>query len=159
MLALNDIKTRLTEIQAAITGVKKAFIDSPPSLAEADLPLFLNFTGPATTDYAMYGDGEALQTRDYLMRMYVTPVQAGESGEAEKAVEALIPAIYGAFFARPGLSGTAMGHTAPLAGIREATIISDTGVSVFTFAGAQYLGTEFKIRVNEEISFTYATGE
>jgi hypothetical protein len=159
MNSITDVKTRLSEIQAAISGVRKAFVDAPPSIVEADLPLCMNFSGPATNDYEIFGDGEALQARDYTMRLYVTPIQAGESGEAEKAVEGFLPLVYGAFFSRPGLSSATAGHTSPLAGVVNSFILSDSGVTVLPFAGASFLGIEFKLRVRENISFTYANGE
>lgn len=159
MLAISTVKTRLSEIQAAISGVKRAYVDAPMSLAEADLPLFCTFLGPATVDYEQFGDGEALGMRDYLMRLYVTPVQSGEDGEAEKAVETFVASVYAAFQARPGLSSATAGHTSPLEGVEMARLISDNGAAVLPFAGVNFLGIEFRLRVWEIASYTLASGE
>jgi hypothetical protein len=159
MLTISTVKTRLSYIQAAISGVKRAFVDAPMSLAEADLPLFCTFLGPATNDYEEFGDGEVLSARDYLMRLYVAPVQSGEDGEAEKAVETFVAPVYAAFQARPGLSSATTGHTAPLAGVMKSWIISDNGAAVLPFAGVNFLGVEFRLRVWEVASYTLATGE
>ena len=149
----------MTEIQAAITGIKRAYVNAPMSLPESDLPLFCNFIGPSTTDYDQYGDGDALQMREFTMRLYVMIAQAGVNGEAEKKVEPYIPLVYAAFLARPGLSSATTGHTAPLAGIRGAFIYSDGGISVLPFAGQDFIGCEFKLRVHETFSYTFAQGE
>lgn len=156
---ISAIKTRLAEIQAAISNIKRAYANAPFSIPEGDLPLFINFTGPSQNDYDIYGDGEINETRDFLMRLYVAPIEQGLSGEAEKAVEPFFPLVYAAFGARPGLSSATTGHTSPLDGVKYSFIVSDGGISVLPFAGANYIGAEFKLRVQAVQSYTYAPGE
>jgi hypothetical protein len=156
---ITAVKTRLTEIQAAITGVKRAYVNAPMSIPEEDLPLFMNYTGPAANDYDLYGDGEINEAREFVMRLYVAPIQSGLSGEAEAKVEPFFPLVYAAFAARPGLSSAVTGHTSPLAGIKFAFITADGGVSVLPFAGGNFIGAEFRIRVTDIQSYTLAQGE
>lgn len=156
---ITAVKTRLSEIQAAITGVKRAYLNAPLSIPESDLPLFINYTGQAQNDYELYGDGEINEAREFIMRLYVAPIQAGISGEAEAKVEPFFPLVYAAFGARPGLSSATTGHTSPLAGIKFAFIMADGGVSVLQFAGESFIGAEFRIRVTDIQSYTLAQGE
>ncbi len=133
------VKTRLAEIQRGIPGVRRAYDAGPASLPDTDLPIFINFTGAQNLESAAGAGDEIFESRDFVMRLYVQSVQSGLDGQAESKAEAFIEPVHNEFDREQLLAAVPF--------IRDAVIVSDTGVSVLTYAGVQYLGTEFRLRV------------
>ena len=144
---ISTIKTELAKIQRAITGVKRAYENGPRGLPGTDLPLFVNFVGPGSRANP-FGQGDTdHETRDFLMRLYVCPAQNGLDGEAEKEVETYLPLVYAAFDLKDLLISVTF--------VRFAVISGDSGISVLSYAGENYLGCEFRLTVSAFRAVTY----
>ncbi len=142
---ISAIKTRLVEIQESIDGITRAYDNGPASLPETDLPLFVNFAGGQNLEP---GSGDTIhEARDFLMRLYVSNAQSGLDGEAEAEVEQYIAPVYSAFDQEMLLSAIPF--------VRDAVIVSDGGVVVLPYAGVQFLGIEFRLRVRAFRPATY----
>lgn len=155
-MSITTIKERLAEIQAEIEGVKRAYANGPKTLPVADLPCFVNFTGPATDDWRSLGADYDQESRLYIMRLYVAPAQQGIDGQAEAACEPFFPLVRDLFASRPGL-GTGSVDT-QLAGV-EAIYLGDQGVSILLYAGVEYVGLECRLQVTELVDRSYDDGE
>lgn len=143
MTTMLQVRNRLAEIQRGVTGVKRAYAFAPQSLPESDLPLFCTFTGPATI--APLGETLIEETRAWLMRLYVKPVQAGYDGEAEKAVDEFLLSVRAAFLSHPLLgNGT---KDSALSFVERAVWMGDSGIQVLPYAGQNYLGVEFRLNI------------
>jgi hypothetical protein len=154
-MTVETVKARLAVIQRTITDVKRAYVHMPlTDLPEPDMPLFGNFTGPATYDWITLGSDEDLEARIYLMRLYVKKATQGIDGEAEKKCEPFFESVPRKFAARPSLGlGTAGSN---LVGVQMATLLGDGGISIFNHpTGSQYIGIEWKLEVREYIQREY----
>lgn len=152
-MSVDTIKTRLAYIQKnRIAGVKRAFAQPPTSLNRLDLPAFANFTGPAQHNWVILGSDTDQETRTYLMRLYVAAIQQGVApGEAERLCEPFFPLVQTVFSARPGLE--------QLTGVQVAALLGDSGVTVLTLGGDQFVGIEFRLQVTEYVKVIYADYE
>lgn len=161
MATLSEIKTRLALIQPAISGVEQAYAEGPKALVPANMPLFVNLLGPTQADHKALGAEANLRANTILMRLYVCPIQQGLDGEAERLVEPLIPLVWACFDARPGLGtyGLSISDLVPLAGVRGAHILSDSGIRSLVYAGTPYLGVEFRLNVIQIVEVSYAPYE
>ena len=148
------IKDRLAEIQEQITGVNRAYANGPKSLPGTDLPIFVNFTGPANTDLTGMGSGSGEEARTILMRLYVSAAQQGIDGEAEARCEPFFERVRDKLAARPSL-GLALEDSGPMAGIMRASFLGDNGVVVMRYAGQDYIGIEFRIQIEAIFEVTY----
>lgn len=153
-MSVATVKTRLAAIQETISGVKRAYAQPPLSLPASDLPAMVNFAGAATHEWRVAGNDVDLETRAYLMRLYVAPLTTGVPGEMERLCEPFFVSVRDMFAARPGLGlGTKGSH---LTGVQLAILQGDSGVSVMTYGGAQYVGVEFRLQVTELVEVNYA---
>lgn len=143
MTTMLQVRNRLAEIQRSVPGVKRAYAFAPQLLPESDLPLFCTFTGPATV--APLGETLIEETRTWLMRLYVKPVQAGYDGEAEKAVDEFLLSVRDAFLSHP-LLGNGMKDSA-LPFVERAIWQGDSGIQILPYAGQNYLGAEFRLNI------------
>ena len=136
------------QLVTGIAGVVRAYAQGPAVLPESDLPAFVNFTGPILSMQSL-GGTLYLERRQFNCRLYVTPVQSGINGEAERQVEPLIEASMRCF-----LKHTSLGDGNPddlIAGIYIFKYLGDTGVTVLRYAGQDYLGVEFRVTVEAVI--------
>jgi hypothetical protein len=152
MTTMLQIRQRLAEIQRSVPGVKRAYAFAPQSLPESDLPLFCTFTGPATI--VPLGETLIEETRTWLMRLYVKPVQAGYDGEAEKAVDEFLLSTRDAFLSHPLLGSGVKDSTLPF--VKKSVWLGDGGIQILPFAGAQYLGAEFRLNIVSIVPVTIA---
>lgn len=159
-MSVTTVKAQLVTLQAqvldshgavlsGIPGVIHAFAEAPGTLNRSDMPCFVNFTGPATQDWAGLGDEMDIEARVYLMRLYVLPAADGTPGEAERLCEPFFSRVRDYFAARPQLGN--------LTGIQAAYVIGDSGVAPLKFndPNQPILGIEFKLQVQEYIGFKY----
>jgi hypothetical protein len=150
-VSVATVKAQLATIQGAITGVKKAYPRRPNGLASANLPAFLNYVGPAQHDWESQGENNGLETRLYLMRLFIRPINSGAPGDPEADTEVWFARVRDTFSARPSLQG--------LIGVVEAVFVGDSGEIVLEYGGELYKGIEFKLQVTEQIGRTYASNE
>jgi hypothetical protein len=138
---ISAIKTRLAEIALTVPGIKRTYANAPQSLPDTDLPIIIPFAGPVVApkriSEELYSQG-----RQFILRLYVKPIQQGYDGEAEKAVEPFLDTVRDTFLAHPAL-GTGI-YAELIEGVEEITWQGDSGVSVLKF-GEEYLGAEFRL--------------
>ncbi|RJR09993.1 hypothetical protein C4588_04190 [Candidatus Parcubacteria bacterium] len=134
---ITQIRAKLAQIQSSINGIKRVYEYAPMSLAPSDLPAFVTFIGTVIPRFI----GEQLieETRSFLMRLYVIPIQSGIDGEAEKAVEPFMGSVRDAFLSHPALYN--------LEFVRQVNWLGDGGIQILSYAGENYIGVEFKISI------------
>lgn len=154
---INTIKTRLTEIARTVPNIKRADVEAPAALPLTDLPYVNNFVGPVT-DFSKIGDELAVETRSYVLRLYVKPAQSGYDGEAEKAVEPFLISFRDVFLSHPSLGlGT---DSSDIDFVEKMDWLGDGGVMVFPIGEKEkILGTEFRISVKTIVPITFANYE
>ena len=99
---INNIKTRLANIAKLVTGIKRAYAEAPMSLPPSDLPVFCSFTGPVLS-FETLSAQTAIETRQFICRLYGTQIQQGYDGNAEKLVEPFITSMRDVFLSHPGM--------------------------------------------------------
>jgi hypothetical protein len=156
-LTLDDIKSRLALIQEQIEGVRRAYTYGPDTLPPGDLPLFVTFIGPAQDDWKNWGADYDMETRQFLMRLYVMEEGAGITGESERNVTPFLERVRDMFAARPGLGTGVVGTQ--LAGVMEAQFMGDKGISILPYGGDGFIGAEFTLQVGWLINRQYDDGE
>lgn len=152
---MSDVRQRLAEIQSGIVGVRRAYVWAPQSLADTDLPAFCTFAGPATVNSTSETFVE--ETRTWLMRLYIKPVLQGIDGEAEKAVEPFLERVRDAFLSHPLLGKNIRDSVLPW--IRKTAWLGDSGIQVLSYAGQNYLGSEFRLNVTKIVPISIALYE
>ncbi len=137
MVAIATVKAALAAVLEQVAGIRKAAYRVPRSLAPADLPLALVLTGPATYEAVGAPTAADLQTRTYLVRLFVAHISAGADGEIEAAVEPFFQSVPAALAADPRLGRTVL----------QARVVRDEGVRTLEFIAQEYLGTQFHVEV------------
>ncbi len=138
-----QIRERLAEIQRGIAGIKRAYIYAPQIIPESDLPVFCTFAGPATV--TLLSEALAEETRTWVMRLFVRPVQAGYDGEAEKSVDSFLVGVRDIFLSHPMLGKGTPDSVLPF--VRRAVWFGDGGIQILPYAGQNYLGAEFRLGI------------
>ncbi len=152
---MDQIRQRLAEIQASVTGIKRAYVRAPQALADSDLPAFCTFAGAATL--TALSDGLAEETRTWLMRLYVTPILSGIDGEAEKVVEEFLIQVRNVFLKHPQLGKGVKDAVLPF--VEKTVWLGDNGIQILPYAGQNYLGIEFRLNIVTIASVTIANFE
>ncbi len=155
MTTIDQIRQRLAEIQAAVSGVKRAYTRAPQALADSDLPAFCTFAGGSVINPI----SETLieETRTWLMRLYVKPILSGIDGEAEKAAEEFLIQVRNTFLSHPQLGkGT---KDAVLSFVEKVVWLGDNGIQILPYAGQNYLGVEFRVNIVTIVPLTIAKYE
>lgn len=154
-MTIADVKERLASIVLETPGIKRAYACAPQSLPDSDLPLVVIFTGVSI--WSTISDGLAEETRTYLIRLYVAPIQSGYDGEAERRVEPYLDTLRAAILKHPHLGNSLTGETLP--GVRECVYNGDTGIAVLPYAGQNYLGAELRVNVSTFVTYDIASYE
>jgi hypothetical protein len=152
---MDAIRQRLAEIQASVTGVKRAYVRAPQSLADSDLPAFCTFVGLASIN--PIGETLAEEVRTWLMRLYVKPILSGIDGEAEKAAEEFLIQVRNTFLSHPQLGKGA--KDAVLSFVEKVVWLGDNGIQILPYAGQNYLGVEFRMNIVTIVPLTIAKYE
>jgi hypothetical protein len=139
MATITAIKTAIGAQLGGVAGLARVYTTAPNSLPPSDLPAAIIYTGAGV--YAERGYAVQSETRQYFVRVYVLSLQQGVSGEAEGLCEPFLVSVRAAF-----PDGARLNR---LAGIQEARLIGDQGVSVFVLGGVSYLGVEFTLVVTQ----------
>jgi hypothetical protein len=153
------VATEELEAIAGIEGVNRAYARGPISLPPSDLPIFVNFTGPASEDWRILGETLDQESRAYIMRLYVRPWLQGIDGEAEELCEPFFERVRDRFASRPGLGLGAIDTQLP--GI-DAVLLGDSGVVGLRYpvgGGDMFIGIEFRLQVMEIVKRKYDPGE
>ena len=136
-MSISQVKAAIADVLETVSGIKRIYQTAPNSLPPADLPAAVIYTGAA--QYVERGYDVNGEVRTYALRLYVLPAQNGIPGEAEALCEPFFAAV-GAAFA----PGARLGR---LAGILEARLTGDQGVSVLDLGGVPYVGIAFQLEV------------
>lgn len=139
-MSVTAIATRLALIQSSIPGVRKAYdLHNMPNKLGL-LPAVINF--PGETTYSGEGSGDITETRNYVMRLYVTPAQ--RPIDAAKKAAQVEP-----FFRRFVMAFANAQQLNDLGDVQWAWIGEDSGLMAMQYADTWYTGIEFKLTVKE----------
>lgn len=153
-VSIDALIVRVAAIQQTIPGILNAYASGPPSLPPNELPLFVNFVGPATFDWAAIGSQDGIELLTILMRLYVAPWGDGLSAEVEGLCKGFFDPVRDTFSGRPKLGLTS--SNGPLAGIRRrAALIGHNGLQPLGYAGETFAGVEFRLQVPRLVSIDY----
>ena len=149
-MSVSTIVTRLALIQNDIDGVRRAYdLDDMPNRLQATLlPAVVNFPGPAA--YEGFGSGDIVETREYLMRLYVTPAQTPI--DAAKKASRVEP-----FFRRFLIAFADAQQLDDLGDVQWAWIGEDGGLIAMQYADDWFAGIEFRLTVKETWNTTVST--
>ena len=141
-MSLDTIAARLASIQGDgnISGVRKAYTHRTMPNALKVLPAVVNFPGPATYGWGVAGD--IIETRTWLMRLYVTPAQRPIDA-AKKA------AMVAPFFRRFVIAFADAQQLNDLGDVQWAWIGEDSGTMSLEYADEWFAGVEFSLTVKE----------
>jgi hypothetical protein len=131
-----------------------AYDQTPYSISNANMPLFINFAGGLTGNVLMGSDDkgrEFQETRIYSLVLYYAPYAAGIEGEKLAAMVPYFQKTYDLFGSYP--------HLKQLGGIVSALITSDSGQSVQRFVNQDYFGVRFSLQVVSRVRRLLAAGE
>lgn len=132
-----QVKAAIATVLAGVSGIQRIYQTAPVSLPPSDLPAVVIYTGVGR--YEERGYNLSGETRQYLVRLYVASLQQGAAGEVETTTQGFIPLVRAVF-----PPGDRLGR---LAGLLEARLTGDQGVSVLVLGGSSYLGVEFALEV------------
>lgn len=136
-------RERIAAISATITGVDTGFARKPRAINTADMPACVVFVGPdVKTRQAI----EILHhRREYLLILFVGALAQGNEGEIEERCDPFFERFEQAFQTRPGL--WLADNTDALAGVQDAYLTTDAGITELNFNDASYLGINFTLVV------------
>ena len=149
-MSVSATVTRLALIQKDIDGVRRAYDldDMPNALRATLLPCVVNF--PGETTYVGHGNGDIVETREYLMRLYVTPAQ--RPIDAAKKMAKVEP-----FFRRFLVAFADAQQLNDLGDVQWAWIGADGGAMAMQYADDWFVGVEFRLVVKEQWNTTVST--
>lgn len=151
------IQTNLATLFAGVSGVRKAYVAAPMSLQVIDLPALIFLAGAATPTGLETPKWMEVR-RDYVARIYIAAIQAGETGEAEIDVIPWINAITKIILAHPSLGTGTSGSLIPY--VVKMKYLGDSGLALLpTYSGDQYLGVEFRLQLEYKIPYTFGSYE
>ncbi|MHC4617389.1 MAG: hypothetical protein ACYTEQ_06505 [Planctomycetota bacterium] len=141
-MTVETVKARLVTICGAIEGVNGASRE-PRNITGGEMPWCVVLAGPAD-----YRDGSTLgnEVREYRLILIVQAFAQGPEYEAEELAEPFFERFRDEFMQNTGLD---TGNNDPLAGVQNAQLVRDTGVSGIELAGVEYSGVEFAVQVWE----------
>ena len=145
-----QIQTNLAAILRTVTGVKIAYERAPMSIPAQELPAAVTFPGKASPG-EFTGPTWLELERIFYLRVYVTPTQAGEVGNAESKAIPYISLVRAKILAYPAVKAAGVWS--------DMKYESDSGVAVLSYAGEQFLGVEHQVRIRYRVHYTYAAGE
>lgn len=147
-MSIPTVATRLVSIQDGITGLRKKYKPSTMPNSLKLLPAVINFAGPAT--YEGYGSGDITETRTWLMRLHVAPIQ--RPIDAAKKAARVEP-----FFRRFMIAFADAQQLNDLGDVQWAWISEDGGLMALQYADEWFAGTEFSLQVKEQWNTTVST--
>lgn len=151
-MTVAEVKAALANIEKTIPGVKRALASAPLSIPPGDLPLFINFAGPASVDWEVAGAEYGVESRLYVARLYIKPVGQGIDGEAERIADPFFELVRDKFGSKPML-GLQTVETQQ-SGI-DAVFLGDQGLAEILYAGEAFIGIEFRLQVEALFGRTY----
>ena len=155
-----DVMARIAAIEREIinpstSGSLVAYDNVPYTINTADMPLFVNYTGNLS-DNTLEGDDEFgreyAETRNHRLTLYIAPFGTGVEGEKWGLLAPFFDLVYAKFMGYP--------HLKNLAGVRDAKLIADTGMTqTVKFISQEYFGAQFTLRVTTTARRLLAKGD
>lgn len=143
-MSVDSVIPRLQTINAAITGITRAYDALPGALNKADLPAFLILPGAAEQSQ-MTRQG-AIEERTYTLLLYVQPLALETFNQAYNDARVFFRRVQDAYAAAYRLNS--------LSGVVDAWLEGDSGVQPLVYGQTQYAGIEFRLRVREMYGVT-----
>ena len=150
LTAEEQIQANLATILRSVAGVKMAYDRAPASIPPNELPACVTFPGRADKT-GNTGPTWLELERTFFLRIYVTPIQAGETGNAESKAIPFISLVRSKILAYPAVKAAGFWSDMQMDG--------DSGVAVLQYANEQFLGVEHQVRIRYRVRYTYAAGE
>lgn len=136
---LETICTAITTVGGGTTGITKSFDPAPDNLDTAHLPALFAFTGPATQDDELLGDGNVVIRRIFRVQVAVIPTGQGSPATRESKCRPLLENVIKRFRSYQQLSKTSFVHLS--------RPVSDTGIVVLPEWGGKFIGFEIRLEV------------
>jgi hypothetical protein len=145
MITVDEQRTALQPIFAAISGVTTALARSPKAIQARQLPLVYLSAGTARWDQQLYGSGDLAIRRTWEAHLFVREATTGREEEAESDAEPFLEVVPLALMAHPIVR---------LADGRAFDLIlhdgGEGGIEALTYGQTDYAGIVF--RFTTEIS-------
>lgn len=147
---ISNICAKIALIGAEITGINANGVFDPPpvNLQTADLPALFVWTGTATHDESVMGEGFVDTTRRFYLQVAVIPIGQGDPNTRESLVRPLLDSALTVFRKYQNLKG--------LEFVEKVVVGSDSGVIVLPEYGGKFIGFEIPIDVKYFALRTYA---
>ena len=146
-MTVATVANRIAQIQRKIVGVRRAFdIDKMPNnLRQSYLPAVINI--PAEAEYEDLSAGEVLETRQWRMMLFVTPIERPSDVAKKNAL--VVP-----FFRRFKTAFIDAQMLDELSGVALARLLGDDGLDALEYGDVIYAGVEFTLETQEWYSLT-----
>ena len=148
---IEAIFAKIQEIGAGVSGITTAYDPPPVELPSDMLPALYAFTGQASYNKSALGPKMLEVTREIRVQVAVIPTGQGDPNTREKDCRPLIDATVAAYQQHPELK--------KLARVREANVLSDSGVVLLPEWGMKYIGFEIRLQVVTTEPRSIAQGE
>lgn len=141
-----SVKTTIAALQAlhaAVDGVTKAPEAYPLAIQPRELPLVL--TWPGAGQWEMAARDLADTVRTYRVEVYLSPLEAGRGIDAAAQLGITLLDAFGLLYLRTDTlpnGAELQGNTGDL---------TDTGARVLQYAGIDYNGFVFQLRISEQV--------
>lgn len=138
-MSISTVVTALQTRHTGLSGVTLAPATLPASISPVMLPLAITIPGEATWQRARLG-APAVQTRQYIVRVYVAAVNSGAGLDEGFTKATALLETFGDSYASSRTTGTGYAIDAPF---------TDTGHVILLWGENQYHGFEFRLTVRE----------
>lgn len=147
-MTVPDVLLGLSTLEAAITGIKRAYQFPPQSLERADIPCCVNLPGNAS--HSKIADGYIVEQRDYSVLVAVGRQSEKRIDELTEKAATLIDPVIIAFEGSIMLGG--------VADVQEMKLTSDTGVVTLEYQNDadRYVGFELNLQITSKQAITVA---
>lgn len=157
------IKANLALLEKTIPDITTAYESTPFSIADTDLPAFVNLVGPTQSKRVVSGAPNPRMeiARMFFVRLYGTHVESGMSGEAESRLVPFLDTVPPYLQKAQGMGDGSGDKDKLVPFIKGVEYQGDNGIQVMPAFDPkeQYLGIEWRFLITYHIPFTYAANE
>lgn len=147
MTLIDDVCAGIKTVGAGAPGVKTAFDPPPVNIETGFLPALYTFLGSANHNETAYGPNTVMVTRTYRVQVAVIPTGQGNPNTRESQIRPLLQNVIEHYRKYPHLSRT--NH------VRDARVISDSGIVILPEWGGKFIGFEIRLAVTTLEPRTY----
>jgi len=146
MTLIDDVCAGIKTVGTLAPGIVTAFNPPPVAIETAHLPALYAFLGSASHSEE-YGPNKVLTVRTFRVQVAVIPTGQGNPNTREMLVRPLLQNVIETYRKYPRLSKTAF--------VREAAVVSDTGIVILPEWGGKFIGFEIRLQVETIEPRTY----